>query len=179
MNHDIVRFFQTLRLARKRPRAFGPAVLAVPMVVLPLLTGAALGRRAAAAAVVGSLLLVALYAFLRLHPLVPYIPPPRRRRAPLERALGAVFRRPLGAMLVMTVGDLIWIAFWALVFGDRLLSDPLVLGWTVLLFGTLGGLSWWEIFYGKDARRERERARRRTAKSPKRPSCKAVVLRAS
>ena len=59
-------------------------------------------------------------------------------------------------------GAFIWLAFWALVFGDRLLSDPLVLGWTVLLFGTLGGLSWWEIIYGKDARKERERARRRS-----------------
>ena len=163
MNHDIVRFIRTLRLARKRPRIFGPAILAVPMVVLPLLTGAVLGRRAAVIAVIGSLLLVALYALLRLHPLVRYIPPPRRRRAPFERALGAVFRRPLGAMVVMTVGALIWIAFWALIFGERLLSDPLVLAWTVLLFGTLGGLSWWEIIYGKDARRERERASRRSA----------------
>ena len=163
MTHDVARFIRTLGLARKRPRFFGPAVLAVPMVVLPLLTGASLGRRAASIAVVGSLALVALYALLRLHPLVRYIPPPRRQGAPLERALSAVFRRPLGAMAVMTLGAFLWIAFWALLFGDRLLSDPQVLGWTVLLFGALGGLSWWEILYGKDARRERERARRRAA----------------
>jgi hypothetical protein len=160
MLHDLVRFFRTWRLARRRPRVFGPAVLAAPMVVVPLLAGFVWRERGAAIAAAVTLTLVVAYAVARLHPLVRFIPPPKRARTPIVRVLAAVFRRPVGAMLIMSAGVYCWMMILAVLFNERLSSEPFLLVWVVLLFGTLGGLSWWEIFYGRAARKAQARSRR-------------------
>ena len=168
MSFDIVRVARTIRLARKRPRIFAPALFSAPLAVAPILAGVVGGRRAFYIAAGAGLMLVILYALIVLQPLVRFLPPLPAELSVRERLSRSLFRRPLGMMLGVGIGVAIWLALWAVILRDRsMLELRWEAAWLVGVFATFGGIAWWEIFHGKEARRRRDELTKKAGRQPR------------
>jgi hypothetical protein len=143
---------------RRRPRVYGPAVAAGPLVTVPFLVGFFAGAKGAAIAFGIGYLLTVVYVVVALRGLGRFVPVPRYDNRSWGMHLWRVARWPMGMVLLMTIA----VGLMSAAIAGLRPTPPTAADWTQtllvsLLFGVLGGLAWWEIFFGQEARKGQRR----------------------
>lgn len=129
--------------------------LTVPLLAAVFVAVAMFAGRVANVVVLSVPFVLMAWSLITQHPLVPYIRRGRRRLSWPLRAIVAVGRHPIGAMLLAMVVVSVPVGIRYFSWHSRERADWVAAYLTISLVGGGAGLNWWEIFVGSRARKRR------------------------